>query len=125
MPGKKSEFTKLKKLLLATRHGEFNCLADLNALLSSGAQTAYTATDRIDRTELIRIYSVRKKNEEDGRAQGRALVDGFDSTLTALERSDEAQLVVHGVDYPAWSFTVFTDPRVSKVFGVLRSKTGS
>jgi len=125
MPGQKNEFMQLKKLLLATQHGRFNCLADLNALLSSGADTAYTATGRIDRTELIRIYSVRKKNEEDGRAQGRALVDGFDSTLRALERSDEAQVVVHGLDYPAWAFTVFTDPRVSKVFGVLRAKTGS
>jgi hypothetical protein len=118
----KKGLVRLKNLLLATQPGEFDCQADLRAFLISGADVAYTSTSRTDRSDLIRIYSVRMKGEEERRAKGLALIEGLESTLAALKRADESELVVHALDYPSFAFTVFTDPEISRVVGVLRSK---
>lgn len=86
--------------------------------LRSRVSKLHQSTGALSTVHLVRIYTMRAELN----SQKQSGIEGFDELIRQLNQETESSLEIHAVSTDREVFSIFTDPAISKLVGILVSE---
>lgn len=86
--------------------------------LRSAASELHQSTGALSTEHLLRVYTRRAQLN----SQKQLGIEGFDELIRMLKKETESSLDIHAVRTDYETFSIFTDPAISKLVGILVSR---